>query len=564
MSLNAMLNIGKSALAVNQSALQTVGNNISNAGNADYTRQRVDLTASPPTEIRQGLFVGNGVELDGIRRQIDEALESRLRSASAGAEGAKTFQEWYSRVESVFNELTDQDLSTGMSKFFNAWSNLAQKPQDMGQRQVVVEAGKTLANQVRTVRGMLGSLASDAGGKVVTSTTEADRLITQIAELNGRIVTGGGASNNALMDSRDALVRRLGEFVEVSTRTYDDGTMNVFSGSEPLVLGARARGITTEQQVEGDLVTYRVIFKDDKAPVPLSGGSLAAMNSVQEAVGEVVGNIDSLAGGLIFELNKLHSSAQGLSGLSSVTSQNVVVDEFEPLISEEAGLDFVPKHGSFVVSVKDRISGAVTSTLINVDADGLNSDDTTLAGLATAIDAVDNLSARVVGGRLEITSDSSSAEFSFSQDSSGVLASLGIGTFFTGSDGTDIDISETVQGDPKRVAAAQNGQPGDNQSARAIASLRDTAMEVLGGRTLIEQYESTVNTVASRAAFSRNEAEATRAIADSLVAQRESVSGVSLDEEAIKLLQYQRAYQGAARVVSVTDELMQTIMGLVR
>jgi flagellar hook-associated protein 1 FlgK len=53
-------------------------------------------------------------------------------------------------------------------------------------------------------------------------------------------------------------------------------------------------------------------------------------------------------------------------------------------------------------------------------------------------------------------------------------------------------------------------------------------------------------------------------VVETLQAQREAVSGVSLDEEAINLMRFQRAYQGAARLVSVVDELMETMMGMVR
>ena len=80
MSLIGSLNIGKNALAVSQAAIQVTGNNISNAGNADYTRQTAGLSASPDQQLRPGVFVGTGVNLDSISRQIDDALQGRLRS----------------------------------------------------------------------------------------------------------------------------------------------------------------------------------------------------------------------------------------------------------------------------------------------------------------------------------------------------------------------------------------------------------------------------------------------------------------------------------------------------
>ena len=60
MSLVGTLNVGKSALAVQQAALQVTGNNIANAGNADYTRQVANLAPSRDQELRPGTFVGTG------------------------------------------------------------------------------------------------------------------------------------------------------------------------------------------------------------------------------------------------------------------------------------------------------------------------------------------------------------------------------------------------------------------------------------------------------------------------------------------------------------------------
>src|SRR4051812_46497197 len=132
MSLIGALNIGKNAIAVQQAAIQTTGNNIANAGNADYTRQVTGLSASKDRQIRSGVFVGTGVNLDSISRQIDEALEGRLRSSTSDNDAAQTAQTWLGQIESVFNELGDDDLSTRLSTFFGSWSNLANKPQDIG------------------------------------------------------------------------------------------------------------------------------------------------------------------------------------------------------------------------------------------------------------------------------------------------------------------------------------------------------------------------------------------------------------------------------------------------
>ncbi len=68
MSLTGALNIGRSALAVQQAALQVTGNNIANAGNADFTRQRANVSPSADHQLRPGVFVGTGLQLDSVQR----------------------------------------------------------------------------------------------------------------------------------------------------------------------------------------------------------------------------------------------------------------------------------------------------------------------------------------------------------------------------------------------------------------------------------------------------------------------------------------------------------------
>src|SRR6476646_9868035 len=203
MSLLGTLQVGQSALAVQQAALQVTGNNIANAGNADYTRQVANLAPSPDQKLRPGMFIGTGVDLTGIKRQVDEALNARIRSSIADNQSADTTQQWLGRVEATFNELSDQDLSTQLSTFFNSWSSLANKPQDIGLRQVVIQNGQSVASVFKNLREQLGSLQKDAGDRLKAVAADADNLAQQVADLNAEIVQaegGAGGSANGLRD----------------------------------------------------------------------------------------------------------------------------------------------------------------------------------------------------------------------------------------------------------------------------------------------------------------------------------------------------------------------------
>src|ERR1700720_3073641 len=112
MSLFGALNIGASALAAQQAALQVTGNNIANAGNADYSRETSTLTPSSDQQVQPGIFLGTGVNLTSVQRQVDESLNARLRGSNSDSQAATTTQSWLSQVESSFNALGTNNIST--------------------------------------------------------------------------------------------------------------------------------------------------------------------------------------------------------------------------------------------------------------------------------------------------------------------------------------------------------------------------------------------------------------------------------------------------------------------
>ncbi|HYE19117.1 MAG TPA: flagellar hook-associated protein FlgK [Tepidisphaeraceae bacterium] len=566
MSLLGALQVGKSALAVSQAGLQVTGNNIANAGNADYTRQVGTVVPSKDQQFRPGMFIGTGVDLTGIRRQIDEALNARLRVSVSDNEAADTNQQWLGRIEALFNELGDEDLSTQMSAFFNSWSNLANKPQDVGLRQVVLQTGQSVADRLQSLRKGLSGLKTDVGERLRALAVDADQLAGQIADLNQQIVNAEGGSSkggaNGLRDRRDALVKQLGQLVNVNT-TEDKGVMNVYVGSEPLVIGTMNLGVKVKETTdEQGRPIVDVAFKNNNGTMPVTAGQIGALVNVRKQVDATIEKTDGIASNLIFELNKIHAAGQGLDGFTSVTGTNAADDPTVALNNEKSGLDFQAKNGSFVVHVKQKGSGLTTSTLVQVDLDGASGNDTTLNSLAASIDGVGGVTASVNAGKLVVTTDSPDVEVSFSQDTSGALAALGVNNFFTGSSALDISVSQTLKASPTLLAASKNGNKGDNQTALAIAALESGRLAALGGVSLKESYQGMVNGVSVAAATAKTNAEATRAVKETLETQRESLSGVSLDEEAVNLMRQQRAFQAASRLISAVDEMMRTLMSM--
>ena len=564
MSLIGALNIGSSALAVSQTQIQTTGNNIANANTPGYTRQVAGQTALPTQQIHTGIFVGTGVDLTGIQRQIDQALESRLRGAASDGSAADSTQQWLGRVESTFNALSGNDLSTQLSTFFNSWSNLANTPQNAGLRQVVLSNGDTVAKTFQSLRGQLVNLSGDSGSQFKALAGQANDLAQRVADLNAQIVItegGTGGTSGTLRDQRDQTLRQLAQLVDVQTVEQPNGSVNVYVGSEPLVTNAQNRGIAVKQTTVDGLPAVSAVFKADGGTLNITSGQLGSLTSVQRQVGDTVAKLDSQANALIFQLNKIHASGQGLQGATTFTATSAVTDPTVALNNPKSGLKFAANNGSFVVHVKQTATGLVSSTLVQVDLSGQPT-DTTLNSLKASLAGINGVNATIASGKLSIAAASPGVEISFSQDGSGALASLGINNFYTGSNARDIAVNQAVASQPSLLAAAKNGAPGDNQTALAIAALEGQPVASLKGASLKDSYQALVNGIATSTAAAKTNAEASKSITDTLQAQRDALSGVSIDEEAVNLLKQQRAFQAAAKLITSVDEMMKTLLAM--
>ncbi len=573
--VNSALYIGRSAIMSYQSALSVIGNNIANAADPDYTRQRAVLEPVVGAPLPQGIRPGGGVALTSLERIINEALEDRLRLALGDMEGSKIQSETLSQIETAFNELTDNDLSSMMSTLFNSFQDMQNNPTDVGLRAVTIGTAAALAEALRARRTGLEDLIDEVNQQIVAVTTQADELAQQIAELNVRIVEAEAGDHiaGALRDRRDALLRELGEIIEITVRTQEHGTVSVFVGNETLVQFGNSRGLSTKTVVDGDFVRQEVHFADNSGQAEIRGGQLEGLIAARDT--HIVGaieDVDQLAAGLIAALNEVHTNGQGLEGYTTLTGAFAVDDADAALNGPAAGLDILPQTGSFFISVTDSSSGQTVSYRIDIDLDGQNGDDTTLNNLATQINAgVANVAAAVgVDNKLTLTAEPG-FEFTFGHDgaagrddTSNVLATLGVNTFFQGADARDIAVNDAIAARPELIAAASVNVVGDSANAGLLAAAGSNTVAQLDNVSLFDFYNRIVGELGVTTASAAARLESADSALAALQQQRASISGVNLDEEAVDLLRYERAFQGAARFTSVIDRLIAELLAIAR
>ncbi len=565
MSLNGALEVGRSAIVASQAAIQVAGNNMANAATKGYHRRTVHLAAARDEIITQRQFVGTGVQLQQIRREVDTALESRFRDATSQEHNALINQRFLSAIETLQQELSDNDLSSELSTFFNGFSELANNPEDHAVRTLVVQQGVTLASRLAGLNKNYADVRSEVTRALGTAVTTADNLLDQIAVLNGQIAQteqGGTNKANALRDQRDALITELSEYFEVSVVEQSNGSADVFINSIPVVLAGVSRGLELRKETINGKLEVSVRVAADGTELQISSGRLGGLlRQREETVQPALDALDTFAGQLIFEVNKLHAQGQGRVGYETVTGTYGADDTTASLNSPAANLDFKSVNGSFFIHVTHQATGTRTAHQINVDPNTMSLDD--LINEINVVVGVPNVTASTALGNVLQLDAASGYEMTFSDDTSGVLAQLGINTYFTGNNASSIDVNQRVQDDPNLLAAGAGHVPGSNDTALAIANLQDTNLAALNDQSLREFWQNSVNDLAVRTSAANNAVDSSRLVRESLGAQVQAVSGVSLDEEMINLLTFQRQFQAAARFIAVIDETIQTLLSLV-
>ncbi|MCA9240760.1 MAG: hypothetical protein KDA37_11195, partial [Planctomycetales bacterium] len=499
----------------------------------------------------------------------------RLRNAGSDRASADVQAKAYQDIENLLGELSDTDLSTGLSSFFNSIDEVALAPADLSLRNLVIGKGQTLTADIRRLASRAVEIRNEFDSRVNLDVKEINQLTETIRRLNLQIATTEGGSSSAsdaggLRSERNQAVQRLAELVDVTSSEQPNGSLNVAVGGQFLVFEGIRREITASRESVDGLTTTSIQFKDNGSELDLAGGEVFGLLAARDDIaGSFLDSLDDFSATLINEFNKLYSQGQGAVGFGSLTSVSGVDDPAAAL--DSAGLDFTPGNGVFELLVYNEGpdgTQAVDSTDVSVELFGIDG-DSTLESVAAAIDAIDGISASIDAvGRLSIEADSNDITFAFANDTSGLLAALGLNTFFTGADARNIAVNNELSGvqNAAKFAAARVSDLGDdenaNENALQLAAFFDRGLSVLGGASLADQYDEMINEVVTGATIAGSVADGLKVFEATQQGEEQSISGVNIDEEAINMIQLQRTYQANARLVQTISEMLDILVNI--
>jgi flagellar hook-associated protein 1 FlgK len=540
-------------LQVFQRAISVAGNNISNANNESYSRQRVELGTRQASFTGQG-YIGNGVKIESIERMFDQFTVDRLRETTSSSSQYETFFSFSERVTNLLGD-PDAGLGAGLENFFNAVQTVADDPASIPARQVLLSESDSLVARTQHLDRQIGAMRNEINDNLSTIVAEINDLSAGIADTNRSIVdarsNGSGAVPNGLLDKRDAMINRLSELISVRTVQQDDGAVNVFVGN--------GQSLVT-RFLNSPLQTERNEFDASRAEIAIvSGGGVSATIT------------DNLTGGQLGAVldfrDQVLNPAQNSLGRIAISLGTIFNAQ------HTLGMDLDGVAGTNYFSLSTPLPAASSNNTgtatVTANFDAANIDDLTTEDYTLAFDgAVWSLSRVSDGQVVPMTGTGTPADpFLFDGLSVEVTAGAAAGDRFqirptrSGAAGMGLLISN-----PREIAAASPAAgpaPGDNSNALLLGGLQSSLTMENGSTSFQGAYGQLIGKLGTQTRSAEITATAQAAIRAQAQESRDNLSGVNLDEEAANLIHFQQAYQAIAQVITVAETTFQTLLSAV-
>jgi flagellar hook-associated protein 1 FlgK len=150
MAISFAFNVAQTGLKAHQKAIDITSNNIANASNKDYTRERVQLTTLGDIRTTPG-DIGLGIKIESVVRIKDIFLFNRFTDTSANLQNLTTQERYLKEISTYFPDVTDNGIYKNLKDFFNSWQNLASNPNDSSAKVDLASKTKILVDSIKEV-----------------------------------------------------------------------------------------------------------------------------------------------------------------------------------------------------------------------------------------------------------------------------------------------------------------------------------------------------------------------------------------------------------------------------
>lgn len=571
------LQIGKSGLTAAQIALNITGQNLSNADTEGYTRQIVKTSAIGPSgrdyvisQVTAASNVGQGVEVTSISQIRSNYLDQQFRDQYADFNSSEYTAQGLGYLEDLFNELDDDtSVTVSLADFFDALSDFADDPTSEAARTTVQQTALSMTENFNIIYNEMVDLYNNQNTSVKTVATEINELAKQLAELNGAIAKYelSGQTANDLRDQRNLLLDKLSGYVGINCSTGANGMVKIQIAGETLVDGKICNeiSVTTATDAINGICERLAEINGEISGTGLTPALAAERDELCEAVqaisGKVLCNVNVATGITSVTMEYVDQATMTLVS-ENLVSGAVNTAATAGAVSEYGGAEdeFVLNLGGTYLNDENVKSGELYAHMNLRDGDSSSH-----SGIPYYIGRLDDLAQSIVqtvnlcmnggytypdeeNGYSSVTGDTVDLFKDFSNSYSLVTA----GNF---------SVSATVLDSVWNIAASDlpidlNAE--STQSANNVIALQ--LADLINKNDYSSSLDGLISHLGTTTKSSLSMLDTRQSLLESTENQRESISGVSVDEEAVNLIMYQQTYNACSRVITTMDEMLDKLI----
>jgi flagellar hook-associated protein 1 FlgK len=570
MSINSIFNSASSSIVAQRVAMEVTGENIANVNTPGYSRQRAIMETAPVTN-SSGFPLGNGVLVKSVQRFYDAVLQKNIIDGNSTLKNNQSRLTSLQAIEPSFNDVTTDGLGKSIQDFFDSWQALSVNAAGTPERQGVLSRAQIMIDNFHQVSQSLRDVQTNANRTLDGITAEITLKARSIASLNEQIKQTElvGASSSELRDQRDYLAQELAKKVGATFTEEKNGTFSIrLSDGSTLVDGNQYATVYTtplplnppdpnnvspsnhiQITVIGNPPPANDLTTDSDITSTIGGprnsqGEIGAMLALRDTViPGYLQKLDELAYNIANQVNTQHKLGWNLNKNNSVGADFFTFNSVNtPNTINNMSI------GTVGMSVGDSVSGTGIpdgTTIARIDS-------STQITLTPPL--IHSLTAGITFTINGVEQTGTATGFSGYSSSN---SSIGIG----------LNITSTNE-----IAAADTspltGGSGNNSNALALAAIKDLrVLFTTGGgaeSSVISYYNAMVSGIGVDVQAVQNASDQGESYVTQLNNLRESNSGVSLDEEMTNMIKYQKAFQGAAKMITTATDMMDIVLGMVR
>ena len=604
MPLMQDLLVGVSGLNVAQRSINATAHNLSNLENEGFVRQQVIQDSSIYNLIGYGkvnyLQVGIGVDTGAVYQVRDTFLDQAFRLESGRGAFYSAQYEAVNEIEELFGELQGVAFQDTLEDLWYAMQEMAKDPGSLTTRSTLVETAVGFVDRADNIYSLLRKYQTDLDSEINKMVIRINQIGSRMVELNDEICqfeSNGMDHANDLRDERNRLLDELGSMVRITYRENDESRVSVSIEDVPFV--------TEDTFFRMDAIRSEELEAAQRKAAGLSTDGFETNTglSVLIPVWPAYGYSE------VCDLSRVPNSAQNtdvgeLRGL--LVARGKKVGNYTDIPSAPKKEDFTDENGIFdeagFTKAQSQFDSDYIKYLTDVDASLITTIqaqfDRLIHGLTTTINDIlcPNKEVTLDDGSKILILDVDNAPVGMDDD-----ATVGEALFnrkstprytqkeITLADGTtmtafvyntesaddnyslftlgEIEINPVIKENLSKLPLSRKGGTGDNSidtCDRLVKAWQDPFSELtpdsLAMDTFYEYYNEFIGAIATRGKELKSISENQKVMTDKLDDQRNSVTGVSSDDELTNLIKFQHAYNASSRYVNVVNEMLAVIL----